>query len=93
MGYHPLGRNAPVRALLDPSFHFRTALALLAEFAERYQLDVTREFEPVFRCWNTGAPDGKTFDPGYAAKGLKRMEVYRAMAVSASGPQPSKAAG
>lgn len=82
MGYHQVGRAGTVRDLLDPQFHYRRALELLAEFAHEYQLDVTREFEEMFRCWNTGQPYGKTFDPAYVEKGLRRMEIYRALIVA-----------
>lgn len=80
MGYHVLGRSGTVRDLLEPNLHFRLAVRLLAEFAERYQLDLAREFEEMFRCWNAGQPYGATFDPGYAARGLARMEIYRQIA-------------
>ncbi len=76
MGYHLVGRPGTVRDLLEPALHFRLALQLLAEFAEEYQLDVTREFEEMFRCWNTGKPYGKTFDPDYAPRGVARMGIY-----------------
>lgn len=79
MGYHLVGRKGTVRDLLEPRFHFRQALELLAQFAERYQLDLAREFAEMFRCWNTGQPYGKTFDPGYIEKGLRRMHLYREM--------------
>jgi hypothetical protein len=79
MGYHLVGRPGTVLDLLEPRFHFRFALELLADFAERYQLDVRREFAEMFRCWNTGAPYGITFDPAYVDKGLKRMEIYRGL--------------
>jgi len=70
-----------VRDLLEPRFHFRVALELLAQFAERYQLDPTREFAEMFRCWNTGQPYGPphgpaTTDPEYVAKGIHRMALY-----------------
>jgi hypothetical protein len=77
MGYHLVGRKGTVRDLLEPHFHFRLALELLAQFAERYQLDLAREFAEMFRCWNTGQPYGQTFDPDYAEKGRRRMEIYR----------------
>jgi hypothetical protein len=77
MGYHLVGRPGTVLDLVEPRFHFRFALELLADFAERYQLDVTREFAEMFRCWNTGQPYGATTDPRYVEKGLRRMEVYR----------------
>ena len=79
MGFHVIGRRGTVRDLLEPRFHYRFANQLLAEFAERYQLDVSREFEELLRCWNTGRPDGKTADPAYVENGLRRMEVYRGL--------------
>ena len=77
MGYHLVRREGTVRDLLDARFHFRLALELLAEFAARYDLDLTREFEEMFRCWNTGQPYGETFDPKYVEHGRRRMEIYR----------------
>jgi hypothetical protein len=77
MGYHLVGRKGTVQDLLEPRFHFRLALELLAQFAERYQLDLGREFAELFRCWNTGQPYSETFDPLYVEKGLRRMEIYR----------------
>jgi hypothetical protein len=79
MGYHSVGRAASVRALLEPVYHFRTALEMLAEFAEDFQLDLAHEYEEMFRCWNTGAPYGETFDPRYVEDGLRRMELYDAL--------------
>jgi len=79
MGYHLVGRSGTVRDLLEPRFHFRLALELLALFAERYQLDLAREFAEMFRCWNTGQPYGQTFDPHYVAQGLRRLEIYRSI--------------
>jgi hypothetical protein len=80
MGYHLAGRAGTVRDLLEPRFHLRLALELLGRFAERFQLDPRREFAELFRCWNTGQPYGQTSDPAYVEKGLRRMEIYRAMA-------------
>ena len=82
MGYHLVGRPGTVRDLVEPRFHFRLALELLAEFAERYQLDLAAEFEELFRCWNTGQPYGQTTDPSYVANGLRRLEIYRALAAA-----------
>jgi len=64
------------KILLDPTTHFRVALELLADFCERFQLDPRREFEEMFRCWNTGQPYGATYDPHYAENGLRRMKIY-----------------
>ncbi len=77
MGYHLVRREGTVSDLLEPRFHFRLALDLLAEFAARYELDLRREFDEMFRCWNTGQPYGETFDPDFVTKGRRRMELYR----------------
>jgi len=84
MGYHVMGRHGTVRDLLQPRFHYHLANQLLAEFAQSYQLDLGREFEELFHCWNTGRPDGRTTDPAYAENGLMRMEIYRALMVGQS---------
>ncbi len=76
MGYHMVGRPGTARDLLEPRLHFRVALELLAQFAQRFQLDLRREFSEMFRCWNTGQPYGATTDPAYVEKGLRRMEIY-----------------
>ena len=77
MGFHLIGRHGTVRDLLEPRFHYHLANQLLAEFAESYQLDRGREFEELFRCWNTGRPDGRTTDPAYVENGLRRMKLYQ----------------
>jgi hypothetical protein len=78
MGFHMIGRHGTVRDLLEPRFHYHLANQLLAEFAESYQLDLSRQFEEMFRCWNSGRPEGRTADPAYVKNGLMRMEIYRA---------------
>ena len=77
MGYHMAGRAGTPRDLFEPRFHFRVALQLLAQFAERYELNLARDFSEMFCCWNTGQPYGKTTDPNYVSNGLRRMELYR----------------
>ena len=79
MGYQMVNRRGTVRDLLDLPAHYRIALELLSEFADRFQIDVSHEFEPLFRCWNTGQPDGRTVDPAYVEIGLRRIELYRQM--------------
>lgn len=63
-------------ALVDPTANLEEAIKCLAQFANRFQLDVHNEFEQLLRCWNSGQPDGATFDPGYVSKGLARMAIY-----------------
>jgi len=93
MGYHVLGSNASVRNLIEPSFHYRLAVELLTDFSRQYKLDPQRDFEQLFRCWNSGSPNGKTYDPNYVANGLRRMQVYReVVAAQAKEAPPTRVA-
>jgi hypothetical protein len=83
MGYHVISRTVTLSAeqLRDSAFALLFSLKMLAEFATRFQLDVTREFDLLFACWNCGQPEpSKTFDPHYCANGLARMAIYQALA-------------
>lgn len=76
MGYQIVGRKATVRDLIDPQFHYHFAVQLLTEFARRFCLELSRDFEALFRCWNTGNPESETFDPDYVTRGMRRMQLY-----------------
>jgi hypothetical protein len=77
MGWHALEWHAPVADFLNPALHFHYTLRLLAFFTEKYQLDLAADYQAaLLRCWNTGRPDGKTFDPQYVENGLRRMTLY-----------------
>jgi hypothetical protein len=79
MGYHVIGRKVSVPSLADPRLHYHLAIDILEDFARRFRLQLSRDFESLFRCWNTGRPAGKTFDPDYVAKGIRRMNLYRSL--------------
>ena len=83
MGYNYPG---PCRDLQGPAISLNHSLRMLSGFAEQYELDVTREFEEMFRCWNTGRPNGKTYDPQYVENGLRRMKVYESLLVPVTSP-------
>jgi hypothetical protein len=79
MGYHILEGNAPVKTiagLADAPTHLAMALRMLAGFAAQFQLDVTKDFEGMFRCWNGGHPTAATYDPQYVPNGLARMQEW-----------------
>lgn len=88
MGYQVIGRKADIKSLLDPHLHYHLAIDILGEFAQRFHLELARDFESLFHCWNTGRPDGRTFDADYVAKGMRRMNLYRSLAQPANGWQP-----
>jgi len=77
MGWHfvEMARPMPGPALL-PTDYLQFTVELLAYFASRYLLDQSKNFPELFRSWNTGKPDGQTFDPHYVSNGLSRMEIY-----------------
>lgn len=77
MGYQVIGRGERTATLLDPVFHFHLAVELLVGFARRFGLNLGADFEALFRCWNTGRPEGETSNPAYVALGLRRCALYR----------------
>lgn len=79
MGFHVAKRPGGVALLQDPAMHLKFALGLVAQFAERYGLNVRLEFDELFHCWNAGGPYKPTYDPKYAQRGLARMAAYRTM--------------
>lgn len=77
MGYHALEFGVTMDALQDPPQHLTIGTKMLAQFAQRFQLDLAADYPPLFACWNTGGPDcTKTFDPKYCANGVERMKIY-----------------
>jgi|SRR5579885_183823 len=88
MGYHALEATSGLDSAEDltvPARCLKETIRLLAAFAQRYQLDLAAEFPPLFTCWNTGRPDGKTFDPQYVPNGLRRMQLYAGLNISSAG--------
>ncbi len=88
MGYQAIARKSAARDLLDPQFHFQMAVEILTDFSRRFHLRLSQDFEALFRCWNTGHPDGKTFDPDYVTKGMRRMKLYRELMESSEHRPP-----
>lgn len=73
MGYHVEGEPSQ---LCDPDFALNMTETMLRGFQKQFKLDPT-DSESLFRCWNTGNPRGKTFDPEYVTNGLARMVGWR----------------
>lgn len=76
MGYHALEWGMAVADLCNPELHYALAGKLMAGFVKQYKLDPGKDFEGMARCWNTGRPDGVTFDLQYVPNLLRRMEVW-----------------
>jgi hypothetical protein len=83
MGYNgPTGtRGNPLPELLIiPQRNLIAGRDLLLQFCREFYLNPREDFHDLFRCWNTGRPDGKTTDPQYVPNGRRRMEIYRQIA-------------
>ncbi len=78
MGWHLIEFQAGLGTawLATPGGNLSFATRLLAWFAEHYQLDLAKDFPQLFRCWNTGEPEGTTFDPQYVSNGLERYAIW-----------------
>jgi hypothetical protein len=80
MGYEAISyHTAGVAALQSPVSEMTVANRMLADFAARNSLDLTKDFPPLFDCWNTGRPHAPTADPNYIPNGLRRMLLYEAL--------------
>jgi hypothetical protein len=80
MGWHAveLYQEAKLDAIkTDPEAQLSFTTQLLAVFANKYDLDMARETDALFTCWNTGEPDGRTYDPNYVANGERRIQIYQ----------------
>lgn len=73
------------RIKTDPAFQLEMTIELLVVFANKYDLNLALETEAIFTCWNTGEPDGHTYDPNYVANGQRRMAIYQQLAAPPAG--------
>lgn len=77
MGYHYPG---PPSDLCDPDTAISLTVGMLHDFCQQFHLADT-DWSNLFRCWNTGHPSGKTYDPAYVANGLARMHVWQSLSI------------
>lgn len=80
MGWHMVElyqEDKMAKLISDPGAQLTFTLQLLVVFANKYDLDLAKETEALFTCWNTGEPDGHTYDPHYVANGQRRIEIYQ----------------
>jgi hypothetical protein len=85
MGYETINRKTTVQDLLNPALHYEFAVELLEELSRRFRLNSSKDAGPLFRCWNTGHPNGETSDPDYVSRGIQRLSVYSAIVQPDSG--------
>jgi len=79
MGYHALEFCVTIDTLISPEDSLPVATKMLTGFARSFQLDVTKDFEQMLRCWNGGHPTAQTFDPQYVPNGLERMQLWTSL--------------
>lgn len=80
MGWHAveLYRELDLEKMkTDPQVQLNFTINLLVVLANKYDLNLARETEAMFTCWNTGEPDGHTYDPNYVANGQRRIQIYQ----------------
>jgi hypothetical protein len=76
MGYHAIEWKVTVADLTDPQQHYRFAARLMAGFVAEFKLDPAKHFDQMARCWNTGRPDGVTYDLNYVGNLERRMQAW-----------------
>lgn len=79
MGYHVFDLSTTIANLQSVNGNLLSAVKLVTQFATQYSLDFDSDAADLFRCWNTGRPDGQTFDPNYAQNGLARLQLFEAL--------------
>ena len=87
VGYQAVAGGYELSELTSLNTHFKHVVEMLVAFEKQFRLFEVNlatlpeyaEWEPFFRCWNTGSPTGKTFDPMYAQNGLLRMAIYETL--------------
>lgn len=79
MGYQALAGGYSIAELTDITKHFSRAVQIIEDFVARFHLAIAGgpvNYPGLFRCWNTGNPNGATFDPHYVQNGVMRMSLY-----------------
>src|SRR5579885_1688903 len=63
---------------------------LVAQCASRFGLDLAKDVDELFDCWNTGRPHAPTADPQYVPRGLARLQLYQEILAGARPCPPRK---
>lgn len=79
MGYNALAHRLAPESLRDCDVCLDVTVTMLEDFAKRFDLVLGIDFAKLFTCWNTGRPNGTTFDPNYVSNGLARMAAYKSL--------------
>jgi hypothetical protein len=79
MGYHVFDLHTTIDALQTANGNLGASIRLLTQFSTQFHLDPDADAGDLFRCWNTGRPDGNTYDGAYVPNGMNRMQLYEAL--------------
>lgn len=86
MGWQALARGYSLAQLTHLETHFARAAEILRDFGKEFPailpaalVPPAAAWEPFFRCWNSGSPTGRTFDPNYSGHGVNRLALYEAL--------------
>lgn len=85
MGYEALAGGFALSRIVNVETHYAVVVEQLEIFRARWHI-VPGPGEPMadlFRCWNTGRPDGQTADPEYVPNGILRMGIYAGLPAAA----------
>ncbi len=83
MGYHSHFNDTgsdPV-SLFNASVSLSETCDLLTRFAEKYNLDLDKDYEKLGRAWNTGTITRPTYSKAYLPRILRRMKIYATLPV------------
>jgi len=82
MGYYALDPSigGSLLAIRTPEGQLALTLRRLAQCTASFDLDLTKDFEAMLRCWNGGHPTAATADPQYVPNGLARLAIYEGLA-------------
>ena len=82
MGYHHFyDANGFGTELLYAENSLNNTCDLLTRFAEKYNLDLDKDYEKLGRAWNTGTITRPTYSKAYLPRILRRMKIYATLPV------------
>lgn len=86
MGWQAVRRGYKLAELTILERHYVRTAQILLDFGRDFKILPPPGIEPFpggwesfFRCWNSGSPTGKTFDPNYPANGVRRLALYEGL--------------
>jgi hypothetical protein len=79
MGYEAIPFGIQISDLESPATCLRITVRMLEDFAKSWNLSLSKDFDSLLGCWNTGRPHAQTADLKYIPNGLARMQIYKSL--------------